>query len=127
MMNMPRQATVFGLLLIVLGIVGYAATGAESITALIPAFFGIVMFLLGRIAVKESARKTTMHIAAVWALLGLLGTVQGLISLGQMLTGSEIPRPAAAISQSIMAILCLIFIVMAVNSFLAARRAPTAQ
>jgi hypothetical protein len=115
-----------GVALILLGLIGYFATGAVSVTALIPAFFGIVLALLGWLARDDKRRKLVMHIAVVVGLLGFAGSVSGIPKLIRMLGGAEIARPAAAISQSVMAALTGVFIVLCVKSFIDARRNPPA-
>ncbi len=65
----------FGLVLIALGLGGYFGTGRESITAMIPAFFGVPILLLGFVATKAGFRKQTMHGAVMMALLGMLGAL----------------------------------------------------
>ena len=47
----------------------------------------------------------------------------GLMGLPALLSGSEVERPAAVVSQSIMAILMAVFVGLCVRSFIAARRA----
>jgi fluoride ion exporter CrcB/FEX len=63
-----------------------------------------------------------MHAAAGVGLIGLLATVSGFVKLYRLLNGDEGLRPAAVISQSIMFVLCTIFVGLAVNSFIEARR-----
>jgi hypothetical protein len=60
--------------------------------------------------------------AVVIALLGLGGTVPGLLKIGSLLDGTA-ERPAAVIAQTIMAVLMVIYLVMAIRSFIAARAA----
>lgn len=119
---MPPVTIVFGIIMIVLGAVFYFDTEAK--TALIPAFAGIVFVLLGVLGFKEGLRKHVMHAAAA---LGLLGVVvpgaMGIPKLIKHLTGGEVERPAAAIEQSLFALICLVFVVLCVRSFIAARRA----
>jgi drug/metabolite transporter (DMT)-like permease len=119
----PTLTIVFGALLIGLGVGGYFMTGQQSITALIPAFAGALFLILGVIAQKPGARKHAMHAAAALAVLGFLGTVPGLIKFFRMLAGEEMARPAAVRSQAIMAVLCVVFVILCVRSFIAARRA----
>ena len=116
-----------GLVLIVLGLGGYFGTGRESWTALIPALFGLPLALLGVVALKESMRKHAMHVAATIGLLGFAGTVKGLMKLPVLLTGGELARPSAVAVQAAMAIVCLLFVVLCVWSFIKARRAGAAQ
>ena len=125
-MNLPVTTIVYGALLIVLGVTGYFMIGMKSVTALIPAFLGIIIFVCGLLAQKESRRKLFMHIALVFGLLGLLGTASALPSLFTMLGGEEVTRPGAVIGKSVTAILSLVFLIIGVKSFIDARRQPSA-
>jgi uncharacterized membrane protein len=116
-----------GLVLIALGLGSYFGTGRASVTALIPAFFGLPLLLLGLVALNERMRKTTIHIAAVIGLLGFAGTVSGLMKLPVLLTGGELARPAAVAVQAAMVIVCLVFVLLCVWSFIKARRASAAK
>ncbi len=116
-----------GLVLIALGLGGYFGAGRASVTALIPAFFGLPLLILGLVALNERRRKTAMHIAAVLGLLGFVWTVRGLMKLPVLLTGGELERPAAVGVQAAMAIVCVIFVLLCVGSLIKARRAGAAQ
>jgi len=117
---MPSVTIALGVVLIILGLAGYFLTGAVSVTALIPAFFGLVLAVAGVIARDPGKRKHAMHAAVVVALLGFLGSARGLLQIGALMNGTA-ARPAAVISQTIMAVLTLVYIVMAVRSFVQAR------
>ena len=67
-----------------------------------------------------------MHAAVLLALVGFLGSARGLLSLPALLSGAELVRPAAVAAQSITAVLCAVFVGLAVNSFIQARRADQA-
>lgn len=121
--RLAKVTIAFGALMIVLGIAGFVATGSEHYTALIPTWFGIALGIAGGVALNPKLRMHAMHGAAMIGLLGLFGTISGVIKLIKWGFGTEPARPAAAISQSIMAILCAIFVALCVNSFIAARRA----
>ena len=116
-----------GLVLIVLGLGGYFGTGREHLTALIPVLFGGPLLALGLVALKESMRKLAMHVAVVIGLLGFLGTIRGLMKLPVLLTSGELDRPAAVAVQAAMAMVCFVFVVLCVRSFIKARRAGAAQ
>ncbi len=116
-----------GVVLIALGLGSYFGTGRASVTALIPAFFGLPLLLLGLVALKERMRKNAMHIAVVFGLLGFAGTVRGLMKLPVLLTGGELERRAAVAVQAAMAIVCLVFVLLCVWSFIKARRASAGQ
>ena len=118
---MPNHAIWIGRLLVAVGIIGYGYgmfNGNASLTALIPAAFGIVLMLLGHVAhAKESLRKHMMHVAVLLALIGfILPTVRLISKAGEFVVS------AATLSQIAMALLCLLFVVLSVRSFISARR-----
>jgi len=112
----------FGILLIIIGLAGYLATGHEHPTALIPAGLGIPMLILGVVAANEARRKHAMHGALTLALLGFFGCLKGLLKLPLLLSGGHVERPVAVADQALTALLCLAFIALGVRSFVAARR-----
>lgn len=120
---MARATMVFGVALIALGVIGYIGTAAVSITALIPAIFGAVLAILGWLALNERYRTRALHVAAAIALVGLLGAVPGLIGLWTLISGAEVQRPAAVVSQSVMAVLMAVLVGLYLRSFIDARRA----
>lgn len=119
---MASTTIALGVALIVLGLAGYVLTGMASVTALIPAFFGIVIALAGLVARDERKRKHAMHAAVAVALIGFLGSIRGLLQIGGVFDGTA-ARPAAVISQSIMAVLTFGYVIVAIRSFVAARAA----
>jgi len=119
--RMASTTIALGVALIIVGLAGYFLTGAASLTALIPAAFGIVIALAGLIARDERKRKHAIHAAVVIALLAFLGTIRGLLQIGDVFAGTA-ARPAAVISQSVTALLTLGYIALAVRSFISARR-----
>jgi hypothetical protein len=64
-----------------------------------------------------------MHIAVTLGLLGFLATVTGLIQWFQLMSGKYFAFPSAVQSKAAMCLLCLIFVILCVRSFIAARRA----
>ena len=119
-MNVPSLALLFGSLLVLTGVGGFAAF--RSPTALLPVVFGVLLGACGLVARKESLRKHAMHTAAAVALVGFLPSAPGLLGIPSLLAG-EAARPAAVVLRSVMALLCLGFLAVAVRSFVAARRA----
>jgi hypothetical protein len=118
---MALTAIYCGLLLIIVGVVGYVygmSIGHASPTALIPAAFGLLLIILGYIAkAKENLRKHIMHVAV---LVGLIGFV---LPAGRLLINyATFSISAAVFSQIAMAIICLIFVVLCIRSFIDARR-----
>ena len=123
---MPYITIGVGVLLTLIGVAGYVMSGMASWTALIPAFLGVPMALLGAVALKESLLKHAMHGAAMVGLLGLLGTASGAVKFVKMLGGAEVARPEAVKVQALVAVICAVFIGLCVNSFIQARKARTA-
>jgi hypothetical protein len=119
---MAKFSIIFGIILIILGLYSYFGISSESITALIPTFLGIPVLILGFLALNEKFLKHAMHGAAALMLLGFGGTVGGLIKFFKLLGGEVFERPSAITIQAIMALLCLIFLIFAIKSFIDARR-----
>ncbi|MDE0106505.1 MAG: hypothetical protein OXN96_01785 [Bryobacterales bacterium] len=122
-LNMPGIAVGFGISLLALGIGVYLASGRSSLTALIPAAFGLALVVLGSVAKRPSATKHAMHAAAVIALLGFLGSVDGIVGLAQMISGATVELPLAVASKAVMAVDLAAFLWLCVRSFRQARLA----
>jgi len=122
---MASTTVAFGVILLVLGIAGYFGTGMVSMTALIPAVFGLLLLVLGVLARDPGKRKHAMHFAAVIGVLGFLGSARGLSKLPAVLAGQPVERPNAVLAQGAMAVLTLIFVALCVRSFINARRSRT--
>lgn len=121
---MTKTTTIFGTLFIFIGLFGWFITDMVSLTALIPAFFGLAMVVLARVAEKkEPLRKHIMHAVILLVLVGLLGSFSGLVKFIGSLFGGELERPIAIYLQALYAALSVAFIVLAVRSFIEARRA----
>jgi hypothetical protein len=115
---MAKLTIVIGVLLIAVGAVGFFGTGSMFPMSLIPAYFGAALVIFGALALTENAKKRMlwMHIAVTVGLIGLIG---GGIRFFQSLHG---PMPAETEATGAMALLCLIFVVLCIRSFIAARR-----
>ena len=123
---MAKVTIVFGVLLILLGVLGYAVSDAKSLTAFIPSVVGVILLILGAVAAaKPQLNEHVMHAAVTIALLGFLGAAPGLFKSIAWMAGTEPARPGAVRAQAIMAIVLLLYIVLCVRSFIAARRART--
>ncbi len=122
---MAKVTIAFAVIFIALGLVGFVATGSTHPTALIPCALGLLLGIFGILALSPDAgrRKLFMHINVTLALLGFLGTVMGLVSWFQMLAGGTVKNPQAVESKASMAMLCLIYVILCVRSFIAARKA----
>jgi hypothetical protein len=121
---MAKTTVLFGVVLLLLGIFSFILTGNKFPTSLIPAFFGILLVIFGRLAETPDAKRRMlfMHIAVTVGLLGFLGTATSLIYVVQLFNGKLFPYPAAVEEKAAMAVLSLIFVILCVRSFIAARR-----
>jgi len=122
---LAKVTLVFAVLLIALGLVGYLGTGSQHATALIPTWFGVALGVFGLLAISpnESRRKLFMHISVTVGLLGFIGgaveAVRGYVHAKS--AGLE-PNQIALASKATMAGLMLVYVILCVRSFIAARR-----
>jgi hypothetical protein len=118
----------FGVALIVLGVVGFLGSGAASVTALIPSFFGVVLAVVGVLARSTTRRKLFMHVAVALGVIGILGSAMGLVDLPALITGdTDVERPWAVAVQSMMAVVLVVYVALCVRSFMAARQDSPAR
>lgn len=130
MMAVPTLIT--AILLIVVGVVGYAGqspnpdTGKVSVTALIPAFIGGVLAVCGLLAFSDKLRKHAMHFAAMVGVFGFLGGFMPLQRQWKNTGEVDLTKPSA-ISGELMILICAVFVGLCVKSFIDARKARTAR
>jgi uncharacterized membrane protein len=122
---LAKLTLVFAVLLVALGLAGYIGTGSIHPTALIPAWIGLVLGLGGFLAISpnEGRRKLFMHINVTVALLGFIGSAVEAVRGYVHATGADMaPDKIALASKVTLAGLLLIYVVLCVRSFIAARR-----
>ena len=153
---MPKIAIIAGLLLVGLGVLGYLGAGepqtqptnleaeestnaeessatestkkGKSVTALIPAIFGVILLICGFVAFNESLRKHAMHGAAAFGLLGFLaGAGRGAMGIGKFMSGDPSLNQRSFLFVWLMALICGFFVFACVQSFRAARRQQQEQ
>ena len=101
---MARLTIVFGLVLVALGVAFWVITGMDHFTPLIPSIFGTLITLCG--------------VSVLFALLGMAGA------------GMRIPKAlesdgiasTKSIEMLLMLIICAIYLVLGIKSFVDARR-----
>lgn len=122
---MAKVTIVFGVLLIILGLVGFFGTGSIHPTALIPTWFGLALVVGGFLAISpsETRRKIFMHVNVTLGALGFLGAAgKALQGYGHARSLGVDPDYKAIASQVTMAVLLLIYVNLCVQSFIKARR-----
>ncbi len=122
---MAKLTLVFALILIILGVAVFVATGSHAPTALIPAYFGILLGILGLLANTPNSKRRMlfMHLAVTVGLVGFI--FPGWRGLGDLITqmhGQIVLRPVAMKEELAMAAICLVYVLLCVRSFIAARR-----
>ena len=114
--NMPFVAIIEGGFLAIFGIIAYVYSGQASITALIPTIFGLGILAPGYVAYyNPGMAKHAMHITAVFALLGVLGSLDSILGF---LDGVY---TLANISKGVLLIICGEYLYFCILSFRAAR------
>jgi hypothetical protein len=116
-----------GIALIATAVISAVVSATSSVTAWIPAFFGLPIAGMGAVAAaSERNRKNAMHIAAVLALLGVLGGVSVLPNLVAALGGAASGSMVALASRTALLVLSTVLLVVCIRSFVQARRARKA-
>jgi hypothetical protein len=106
---MARIIIGFGLLLILVGVIAYFATGRESITALLPAIAGIPVLIAGYLASRPGTQAIGEYGAIALAALLALGTLRGVTAL----IGGDVS--VASVVNTGLLIVSVIFVVYAVR------------
>lgn len=116
---MSKLNFVIGLMMIVLGVAAYLLTGRASVTALIPAFFGVPVVILGLVALKPNLRTLAGVLTIVLGALGLFGIGGRLVPA---IVDGSIVLDAATIVQVIFAFLAVDLVVLWVLAFKGMRK-----
>lgn len=126
---MAKMTLIFALLLVLLGLAGFLGTGSQHPTALIPTWFGLALGIFGFLAISpsEARRKLFMHINVTIGLLGFLGgAVEAMRGYVHAKSAGLEPDRIALASKLTMTGLLLVYVILCVRSFIAARRARSA-
>jgi len=123
MKNMRLNSLITGVICVLVGIYGFtqgtpnSETGVVSKTALIPAWIGFVFLIAAALShLKPLLHKHAMHLAALASLIGILGAAMPI-----KVRGFDFSQ--ASVQGSVLLFLtCGTFLVLAVRSFIAARR-----
>ena len=119
-LKIETLSIIYGLFLILFGIMISFASGSSSFTSYIPSIIGTPILVFSYLSVKfENKRKLFMHIVVLFGLLAFLG---GLDLIRGILSGVIFNNIWADISKAVMLITGLFFIIQCVRSFIHARR-----
>ena len=115
----------FGVFLILWGIVVSIISGSNSFTSYIPSLIGIPILIFSYLSIKiENKKKLFMHIVVFLALIVLLG---GLDFLRSILSGNVFNNFWADTSKLIMLITGSFFIFFCIKSFIHSRKNKNLQ
>lgn len=125
---MPYTTIIFGVGLVLYGIMTFTRSETQSPTAAMPAYFGGALLVCGALAYcKESLRKHAMHVAALVGLVGLIGGLaMGAKHLPKLVAGDLANDPVTlnkAWAQNMLGLICGIYFIACVHSFVQARLA----
>jgi len=120
---MAKLTVVFGVLLVVVSVAFWFAIGKES-AALHPAGIGVLLIVSGLLANTESTKQRMiwMHIAVTLGLIAFLTT--GVRAAIELAKGTALTvKPLGFEERVVIAVVSLVYVVLCVRSFIAARRA----
>ena len=112
---------VIGVALVVLGIGAWVLTDFASMTALIPALFGILLVGLSSAGQETNHERLAVYGIGALGALGVLGSLRGVPDIIAFVTGGEVDSTVAVASQGSMIVLGLVLVVVAVRAVLASR------
>jgi hypothetical protein len=120
---MVRATIVYGGALVVLGVLAYILSAAASVTALIPAFLGVVVLALG-IAGRAfpGAALFVVVAAALVAVVAVFGSFRGVAAFLELIGGQQVERPIAAVAQALTVLLSVGYLVVIARRWMAGRR-----
>lgn len=126
---MAKLTIGLGVFLIIIGILGFTLTGSSHPTALIPSGAGVLFIAFGALANSPEAKRRMlwMHVSVTVALLLFLGTVKSDIDVIRLSRGTFFPHPIAVEEKAGMSLLCLLYVLLCVRSFIDARRTRQLQ
>ncbi|AXR77213.1 hypothetical protein [Natrarchaeobaculum sulfurireducens] len=109
----PVLGIVLGIVLVAIGIGAYVLSSFASLTALVPAVFGVVIAALGVAARRTERRKLATLGIGVLSLLGVLGSARGIPDVIALLTGGAVDSTVAAVAQGSMILIGLVLVAAA--------------
>jgi hypothetical protein len=112
----------FGVVLVLVSAGFWLATGRTESAALHPAGIGVLLVLCGVLANTENVKQRMiwMHVAVTAGLVGFLLT--GVRAVLTLVKGTIAANPLGFDERVVIALVCLVYVVLCVRSFIAARR-----
>ena len=125
---MAKLTIALGVALILIAMAAFVLTGSSHPTSLIPAAVGLLFCIFGALASSPEPKKRMlwMHIAVTVALLMFLGTIKADFDVFRLAHGAVLAHPIAVEEKAAASLLCLLFVLLCIRSFIAARRSRVA-
>jgi len=118
--SMESVSIIYGIFLIIWGVVVSSISGSNSLTSFIPSVFGLPILLFSFLTIKfPNKKKLFMHIVVTFGLIVFIG---GLDFSRGLLKGTLFNNIWADTSKLMMLITGLIFTFLCVKSFIFARK-----
>ena len=119
-MKIENLSILYGLFLIIWGIIISLLSKSNSFTSYIPSFLGIPILIFAYMSIKFiSKKKLFMHIVVFFGLIIVLG---GLDLIRSTISGSIFENYWADLSKLMMLITGIIFMIQCIKSFIHARK-----
>ena len=118
--TIENLSIIYGLFLIIWGVLISFISGSNSLTSFIPSFLGVPILIFSYLSIKFiSKKKMFMHLVVFFGLIVFLG---GLDFIRTLITGNLFENYWADLSKLIMLITGLFFTIQCIRSFIHARR-----
>lgn len=112
---------IIGVALVVLGVGAWVLTDFASITALIPAFFGILAVGFASVGRETDRERLSVYGIGALGALAVLGSLRAVPEILAMATGGEVESVVAVASQGTMIVLGVVLVVVAARAVAAER------
>ena len=112
---------IIGVALVVLGVGAWVLTDFASITALIPAFFGILAVGFASVGRETDRERLSVYGIGALGALAVLGSLRAVPEILAMATGGEVGSVVAVASQGTMIVLGVALVAVAARAVAADR------
>lgn len=114
MSDAGAQATtvsvVLGGVLVAVGLGAYVLSDFASVTALIPASFGVLTATLALVGREPTREQPAIYAIGLLGVVGVLGSTRGIPDIITLLTGGSVDSLVAPVTQGVMIAICLVLV-----------------
>ena len=119
-LSIEKFSLLYGLFLVIWGVIISFISGSGSVTSYIPSFLGLPILVFSYLAIKFSSKKKVfMHIVVIFGVIIFLG---GVDLIRSFVSGSAFNNLWADISKLMMLLTGFYFSLQCIKSFIFARR-----